>query len=97
LSRVEIALLNCLISAGQSLGVGWARGVGTATYPSMTAFDVMGAALIYMMLCWHIPKVFGAVLGGSPALTGSDFAAMGGHKSGHRAKTKESRSRLRSG
>ena len=76
---VKIVLLYCLISAGQSLGVGWlaeAQGVGTATHPSMTAFDVMGAALIYMMLCWQIPKLFGAVLGGSPALTGGDFAAV---------------------
>jgi hypothetical protein len=25
---------------------------------------------MYMMLCWQIPKLFSAVLGGSPALAG---------------------------
>jgi type IV secretion system protein TrbL len=77
---VKIVLLYCLISGGQSLGIGWlteAQGIGTAEHPSMTAFDVMGAAVIYMMLCWHIPKLFGAVLGGAPALTGGDLIATG--------------------
>ena len=35
----------------------------------------MGAALIFMMLCWQIPKLFAAVLGGSPALSGGDLVA----------------------
>lgn len=73
---VKIILLYCLISAGLGLGVGWlteAEGVGTSSHPSMTAFDVTGAALIFMMLCWQIPKLFSAVLGGSPALTGGDL------------------------
>ena len=75
---VKIVLLYCLISGGQSLGTGWlaeAQGIGTAPHPSMTAFDVMGAAVIYMMLCWHIPKLFSAVLGGAPALTGGDLVS----------------------
>jgi type IV secretion system protein TrbL len=73
---IKIVLLYCLISAGLGLGNGWlaeAQGVGTSAHPSMTAFDVMGAALIFMMLCWQIPKLFAAVLGGSPALTGGDL------------------------
>jgi hypothetical protein len=41
----------------------------------MTAFDVMGGALIFMMCCWQIPKLFAAVIGGSPALTGGDLIA----------------------
>jgi type IV secretion system protein TrbL len=77
---IKIVLIYCLVSAGFGLGVGWlteAQGVGTSANPAMTAFDVMGAAIIYMMLCWQIPKLFGAVLGGSPALTGGDLAATG--------------------
>ena len=77
---IKIVLLYCLISAGLGLGNGWleeAQGVGTATHPSMTAFDVMGAALIFMMLCWQIPKLFSAVLGGAPALTGGDLISTG--------------------
>ena len=77
---IKIVLLYCLISAGLGLGNGWlaeAQGVGTAAHPSMTAFDVMGAALIFMMLCWQIPKLFSAVLGGAPALTGGDLISSG--------------------
>jgi len=37
----------------------------------------MGAALIFMMLCWQIPKLFSSVLGGSPALTGGDLVGAG--------------------
>jgi type IV secretion system protein TrbL len=77
---IKIVLLYCLISAGLGLGNGWlaeARGVGTSAHPSMTAFDVMGAALIFMMLCWQIPKLFAAVLGGAPALTGGDLISTG--------------------
>ena len=41
----------------------------------MTAFDVMGGSLIFMMCCWQIPKLFAAVIGGAPALTGGDLIA----------------------
>lgn len=78
---IKIILLYCLIAAGFGLGVGWAteaQGVGTSSRPALTAFDVMGAALIFMMLCWQIPKLFSAVLGGSPALTGGDLMATAG-------------------
>ena len=37
----------------------------------------MGAAVIFMMLCWQIPKLFSAVLGGAPALTGGDLISTG--------------------
>ena len=77
---IKIILLYCLISAGLVLGNGWlaeAQGIGTAPHPSMTAFDVMGAALIFMMLCWQIPRLFAAVLGGAPALTGGDLVSAG--------------------
>lgn len=77
---VKILLLYCLISAGFQLGVGWmseATSVGNAPYPAMTAFDVMGGAVIFMMCCWQIPKLFSAVLGGAPALTGGDLVSSG--------------------
>ena len=75
---IKVLLLYCLISAGMGLGVGWAteaEGVGTSPRPSMTAFDVMGAAVIFMMVCWQIPKLFSAVLGGAPALSGGDLVS----------------------
>jgi type IV secretion system protein TrbL len=75
---VKIMLLYLLIGVGMNLAVEWetmATGVGSSATPAMSAFEVMGAALIFMMLCWQIPKLFAAVLGGSPALTGGDLVA----------------------
>ena len=77
---VKLLVLYCVIAAGQSLGAGWnaeASGIGTSTTPAKTALDVIGGALIYMMCCWQIPKLFGAVIGGSPALTGGDLVMTG--------------------
>jgi type IV secretion system protein TrbL len=75
---IKILLLYCLVAAGMSLGSNWiyeAQSVSAASRPLMTAFDVMGAAVIFMMLCWQIPKLFSGVLGGAPTLTGGDLAA----------------------
>ena len=77
---IKLLVLYCVIAAGQSLGAGWnaeSSGIGTATTPAKTALDVIGGALIYMMCCWQIPKLFGAVIGGSPALTGGDLVMAG--------------------
>jgi type IV secretion system protein TrbL len=77
---VKIMILYMLIGVGMNLSGGWldeAVGIGTSPNPSMTGFDVMGAALIFMMLCWQVPKLFAAVLGGSPALSGGDLVATG--------------------
>ena len=78
---IKILLLYCLIAAGMSLGLNWideAQSVSAADRPLIVAFDVMGAAVIFMMLCWHIPKLFAGVLGGAPSLTAGDFAATVG-------------------
>ncbi|MBV8141341.1 MAG: P-type conjugative transfer protein TrbL, partial [Verrucomicrobia bacterium] len=77
---IKLLLLYCIIAAGQTLGTGWnaeASGIGTSTSPAKTALDVIGGALIYMMCCWQIPKLFSAVVGGAPALTGGDLVATG--------------------
>ena len=77
---IKIVLIYCLITAGFNLGSGWAAEaatVGGSAHPAMTAFDTMGGAVIFMMLCWQIPKLFSAVLGGSPALTGGDLVTTG--------------------
>jgi len=75
---IKIVLLYCLISAGLGLSIGWldeAQAIAASARPVMTAFDVMGGSLIFMMCCWQIPKLFAAVMGGSPALTGGDLVA----------------------
>src|ERR1700692_1969247 len=63
-----------------NLSVGWmtdARNIAANGSPAMSALEIMGAALIFMMLCWQIPKLFAAVLGGAPALTGGDLISTG--------------------
>ncbi len=77
---VKILVIYLLISVGTNLGNAWvaeAQGASTSATPEMVALDVMAAALMYMMLCWQIPKLFSAVLGGSPALSGGDLIAAG--------------------
>jgi type IV secretion system protein TrbL len=73
---IKILLLYCLIAAGMGLGLTWideAQSVSAVNRPLMVAFDVMGAAVIFMMLCWQIPRLFAGVLGGAPALTGGEL------------------------
>jgi type IV secretion system protein TrbL len=77
---VKILVIYLLIAVGTNLGNTWvaeAQGAATSASPEMVALDVMAAALMYMMLCWQIPKLFSAVLGGSPALSGGDLIAAG--------------------
>src|SRR5579884_3856662 len=75
---LKIMLLYLLIGTGMNISVTWmtdAQQVSTSTHPAMGAFEIMGAALIFLMLCWQIPKLFAAVLGGAPALTGGDLVS----------------------
>ena len=77
---VKIMLLYLLIGAGLNFAVDWetaATTISASPSPMMGAFDIMGAAVIFMMLCWQTPKLFAAVLGGSPALTGGDLLSTG--------------------
>ena len=77
---LKIMLLYLLIGTGMSLSVSWmtdAQNVSTAVNPAMSAFEIMGASLIFLMLCWQIPKLFSAVLGGAPALSGGDLISTG--------------------
>ena len=73
---VKIMLLYLLIGTGMNLSVDWmteAENIASNSSPAMSALEIMGASIIFMMLCWQIPKLFAAVLGGSPALSGGDL------------------------
>jgi type IV secretion system protein TrbL len=75
---VKIMLLYLLIGTGMNLSADWmtdAQKVAASQTPAMAALEIMGASVIFMMLCWQIPKLFAAVLGGSPALTGGDLVS----------------------
>ncbi len=75
---VKIMILYLLIGVGMNVSAEWitdAQQVSASPSPAMGAFGIMGSALIFLMLCWQIPKLFAAVLGGSPALTGGDLLA----------------------
>src|SRR5215467_13499630 len=58
---VKIMILYLLIGVGMSISLDWipdAQAVSTSATPAMDAFQVMGAALRFLMLCWQIPKLF---------------------------------------
>jgi type IV secretion system protein TrbL len=77
---VKIMLLYLLIGTGMNLSVDWmtdAQNIAANASPAMSALEIMGASIIFMMLCWQIPKLFAAVLGGSPALSGGDLISTG--------------------
>ena len=82
---VKIMLLYLLIGTGMNLSVGWmtdAQNIASNASPAMSALEIMGASIIFMMLCWQIPKLFAAVLGGSPALSGGDLVSTGAFVAG---------------
>ena len=77
---VKIMMIYLLIGTGMDVALTWvddAQKVAASPSPAMGAFGIMGSALIFLMLSWQIPKLFAAVLGGSPALTGGDLIATG--------------------
>ena len=77
---VKIMIIYLLVGTGMNIALTWvndAQQVAASPSPAMGAFGIMGSALIFLMLCWQIPKLFAAVLGGSPALTGGDLIGTG--------------------
>ena len=78
---VKIMVLYLLIGLGMSLSNGWlasAAAVPAAPQPAMSAFEIMGAGLIFTAVCWQAPKLVSSVMGGFPALTGGDLVATTG-------------------
>ena len=72
----KIMVLYLLVGSGMALSAGWlnaAVNVPNTPSPSMSALDIVGAALIFMAVCWQAPKLISSVIGGSPALTGGDL------------------------
>jgi type IV secretion system protein TrbL len=75
---VKIMILYLLIGSGMALSDGWlnaAVNVPGTPSPSMSALDIVGAALIFMAVCWQAPKLIAGVIGGSPALSGGDVVS----------------------
>jgi type IV secretory pathway TrbL component len=68
-----------LIGVGMALSAGWvavAQAVATSPNPAMGALDIFGESLIFLALCWFVPKIVAGVLGGSPAFTGGEIIAV---------------------
>jgi len=42
----------------------------------MGALDIFGESMIFLALCWFVPKIVAGVLGGSPAFTGGEIVAV---------------------
>ena len=76
---VKIMILYLLIGVGMALSANWvaaAKAVATSPTPAMGALDIMGESLIFLALCWFVPKIVAGVLGGSPAFTGGEIVAV---------------------
>jgi type IV secretory pathway TrbL component len=76
---VKIMILFLLIGVGMALSANWvaaAKAVPTTPNPAMSALDIVGEALIFLALCWFVPKIVAGVLGGSPAFTGGEIVAV---------------------
>ena len=77
---VKIMVLYLLIGGGIAITSGWvarANTIGALLNPLMEVFDIVGGSVIFMALCWQAPKFTASLLGGSPALSGGDIAAIG--------------------
>ena len=80
---IKLMVLYLLIGVGMQLSgqpgpppTGWmgaAAQVAQSQQPAMTAFDIMGACVIFMALTWMSPKLISSVIGGSPAFSGGDL------------------------
>ncbi len=80
---IKLMVLYLLIGVGMQLSgspgpppTGWmgsAAQVSQSQQPAMSAFDIMGACVIFMALCWMSPKLISSVIGGSPAFSGGDL------------------------
>jgi type IV secretory pathway TrbL component len=42
----------------------------------MGALNIVGESLIFLALCWFVPKIVSGVLGGAPAFTGGEIIAV---------------------
>ena len=76
---VKIMVLFLLIGVGMALSANWvaaAKLVATSPNPAMSALDILGESLIFLALCWFVPKIVAGVLGGAPAFTGGEIIAV---------------------
>jgi type IV secretion system protein TrbL len=76
---VKIMILYLLVGVGMALSTGWvaaAQAVAGSATPAMGALDIMGESIIFLALCWFVPKIVAGVLGGAPAFTGGEVIAV---------------------
>jgi type IV secretion system protein TrbL len=77
---LKIMLFYFLVGVGMMLSTNWlimAASLNTSKVPAISAMAVMVSSLMFLVIVWQVPKVFGAMLGGAPALTGGDTIGTG--------------------
>ena len=70
---IKLFVLYLIIGLGSTLAPQWAAAFTTAQASALpdplVYFEVMGGAVVFMILSWQIPSLAGAMMAGSPSLT----------------------------
>jgi len=77
---IKMMLLYFLLGTGMVLSNQWlatAKALNTSAVPGISAMAIMCSAMMFLLLCWQIPKLFSSMIAGSPSLTGGDAVGMG--------------------
>jgi len=76
---VKLMTLYCVAGGAWSLTQTWVQQASAAPFNGSgveVAWVIMCSAILYAGICWYIPSIAGAMLGGSPNLSHSDFLAF---------------------
>ena len=75
----KLMVLYCVAGAAWPLTAQWIVSAAKAPLNMSgieTSWVIMASAILYALICWKIPNMAAAILGGSPNLTHSDFLAF---------------------
>jgi len=80
IGRHENLVLYLLVGAGMTVSQGWMQVAQTAVRratPARTGFDLAAAAVMFLCVCWMVPKISSAMQGVLPRMSGRDLTGVG--------------------
>ena len=75
---IKLFMLELIIGLGSGLGQQWAALFGNGIAPPGTYIEVVGAALIFGFVSWHIPSLAASLMNGAPRMTLGSFLGTAG-------------------